>query len=167
MHINISTADKLSLMSHVLFLLNIVDSNVRFGITPDNINKVFSQNDVFLSICYRITVTAQNPFYFKPMLDNFIRSESNALIRIKMMIQKDAILALKQPNALHLANFAIMSHFGLSFNDIYMRKLKELDESMYRQLFIDGRFQFLEIDINQLGEFLDYIKNLDYDPSMV
>lgn len=164
MNNEISNNDKLEFMPYVVFLLNIVSSNFKYGLTPKTIRKVINSGEQFLNICYRLSATAQNHYFFRPLLENFIDAEKDPAIKFKMKLEKDSILALKHPDALNLANIAIISHFGVELINPYIEKLKSLDEELYKELFIDNRFRFLEIDIDNLDKLLAYIKSLEYSP---
>ena len=156
----IEQSDKLKLMPHIAYVLNVVDQTAQCGINLKNFNFATSTGDDFFNLCYRIAITAQDHQFFKNVLCNFINNEKDLLTRLKMLINVDATVAMKYPDALNLANMSIMSHLGMDFNKTYIDTLRKIDVDLHDKLFEGYDFKFLNVDIHELEETLSYIRTL-------
>ena len=138
--------EKIDMMPHVCFLLDIINVTQTYGVRIDEVKRVKSTNDEFLIQCYVFVICGLEPNINKMVLENMVESESNYLKRTKMRIQKDAMLALQHSDSLNLSSLIIFSYFGLEFKDEFIKCVMNYDRQLHDIIFRNGDFRRFNIE---------------------
>ena len=150
--------EKIILMPDVCTLLGIINETMIHGINLDVVQRVNDSTDEFLKYCYTLIVCGLEPKVCKFVLSNMAENEGDDFKRIKMRIQKDAILTLQHEDAFNLSSIIIFSYFGLDFKNDFIKYIRKYSLSIYNLLFVNDDFIYsLETTIRTLNANLQFI----------
>ena len=138
--IRLNHEEKLKLLPHVGYLLNIISKARQSGIFSVE-NEIKDSEDEFFQIAFKLVCGGHNPEYVKRTLKNLVNSSyTDNVDQVKKLIQAD-ILPMMEVHPNHFINMSIFSYFGISFKTEYQEGLKKLlTDSVYQSIFDDDGF---------------------------
>ena len=147
--IYLSLEEKDRLMPYVISALSTVCNVRKFGVIGYAAEEVIRHDDKFLTLCYTLVASGNNPLTSIAIFSNFINCEDNLFIRVKMSIQSGVILTLQyklQPqDCTAIAALTALSYLGLDYKKRFINNIRDSDAALYNMLFKEEEFRDFNI----------------------